>query len=236
MRRKAQRTRKIGLEMLESRAMLSVSATLIDGGETLFVKGDRGNNIIDLVSDDGSTIAVNGLEPISLEGVSLILINTGKGQDDVTLDLHGVTADVDLDTGKGEDVVFGSVDITGNLDVKTGNDKDTIDLVFAVTGNVSINAGAGHNDLGLENLIGSVSGNLDIQTGRGNDKIALGTEDDVLDIGGNLTLRASKGNDTVDLTNVTVHVNASMDGGPGNDTLNEKTFDVDGDELTVNFD
>ncbi len=163
-----------------------------------------------------------------------VVVNTGAGKDNVTVDQRadgtldvqingkkyeitlGPGQELGINTGAGDDVVKATSKVTVNMDVNggDGNDKITtgsgLDRVDGGAGNDIINTGAGRDD-----VFGN-SGNDTIDAGDGNDVVYGGDGNDILRGGkGNDYLEGGKGNDVLEGG----QDKDVLSGGLGNDTL-----------------
>jgi len=205
------------VETLEQRRMLSVSSSLSRGG-TLDVEGTRRSDTITLTktSDGHIDVSVNGVHAMySAKGVKRVLVNGGKGNDDVGISnaSGGIAAPRSVIGGAGDDTLVGgkgSDSIEGDagddsIDGREGNDTesggDGADTLDGGNGDDSLDGGIGddHED-----------------GGAGNDHLTGGDDNDSLDGGdGTDSVNGDNGNDDVDGGTGT----DSVAGGGGDDTF-----------------
>src|SRR5437773_1768396 len=162
-RHHASRTRQsLALEPMESRRLLSgvVTCTLTAG--SLLIKGDGGDNSIDVAGGPG-TLTVTGVGPTFVTfpntfpaGVTLTTTGTSANEEFVFIDTT-ITATVNITTGGGTDFVFvDSSTVLGSMAIATGDAADSVNLaqltgpVF-ITGNLTIDSGKGNDSINMGN-------------------------------------------------------------------------------------
>jgi hypothetical protein len=195
------------LELLELRQLLSATWT---------VNGTPGDDVI-LVSFDEPTsqisVSLNGTTSMRPAAkVKKLVINGGKGDDTITVDLGSQVLACVINGGAGTDTI---------------TCPDSGAVVHGNAGDDVINGGAG-----TDTLYGD-AGNDTINGGAGNDKIRGGAGDDTLNGGdGDDAIYGDAGNDTLDGG----AGNDKIDGGAGNDTLtggagDDKLYGGAGDDV-----
>jgi hypothetical protein len=176
--------RKLAVENLESRCLLTVVARLVDWPveNTLLIKGDEAGNAVEL-SGDGAEITVIGdgedLGPFADADVDLILVKSGEGNDTVNIEAGStLNADVVIRTGKGDDVVdlgplaAGAVDL---ILVRTGAGNDTVNAELGCTpdADVLIRTGAGDDSVNVSSLAEAAAELLSVRTSIGDDTVIV---------------------------------------------------------------
>lgn len=230
------RSRRLTLESLESRALLTAS---IDEAGLLTIVGTEKADVITLSPGpaDGS-VSLRGVAGVArgtvFTGVTGIQVSTLGGNDRVVVaanirDAGGALIGVVIDTGRGNDVVDGG---DGDDEIRTGDGNDVArgrggnDDISLGAGNDTGNGGAGDDTIRGEDGRDSVSGSTgddSLSGGTGNDSLAGDGDDDVLSgDSGSDSLSGGDGND-------------QLDGGEGRDRMrggrgNDDDFD-DADRL-----
>jgi Ca2+-binding RTX toxin-like protein len=220
-RRKASRQRPV--EVLEERALLSVSSLIINGELSIFSNADdsiavRTNPI------DGVTLQVieNGLPSSTLgsvpvTSVSSIRIQGGSGAN--TIDLSGVSSaqftnltSVYVSGGDDNDTILGTINLNDSIIGGDGND-----VIIVGAGATSIDGGDGND------TISAGAGNDTIEGGDGHDMITAGPGNDSVMAGdGQDTVNGNDGDDTIDAGDGDDLIN-----GNGGDDLINGGFGVD---------
>lgn len=214
-------------EILEQRVLLSnVTVTLKNGD--LLVKGDSGNNSIQIV--DASMHA--GQLGIRIQGVGGTTVNGessywstlyGSFPDDVKLIFSQggtntvlMVADVDDDLffkgGRGRDTFIYSGEVGDNLKVTTSNGIDGVALIDTEIGNEARFTTGGGDDkvVVIDSLIEQ---DIEANTGGGDDSVLLqGTS-----IREDVNMKTGSGNDFVAAEDTIVDVEFNLNLGSGND-------------------
>jgi hypothetical protein len=216
------------LECLEDRCCPSglVTATLGADG-TLLIKGDAGNNNIDVSGATAGIISVTGTNFTSVNGVkeadfnaasvARISIQLGDGNDGASVHDLSLPDKLTITDNKGNDFYFLSNDTlaTGSISVNTGDGFDNVIFgdYYAGTdvtaGSVSINTGAATDFVRVRD---SNIGALSILTGDGNDYLAINN-----DTVGTLSVDTGKNDDNIQMRTVAVSGAISVKAGDGND-------------------
>ena len=175
MARNQVQKRRLSVESLESRQLLTGNVALKVIGGNLFMTGDDANNSVTLAgtATPGKYI-VTGLASTKIDG---------KASETLT----GITASVIVNLNGGNDTLeITKLKIGGDLNVNMGSGNNKLDITTAgpvnslqnsVGGSVVVNSGSG-NDVVIETSL-SIGGSNVISTGGGLDKVELG--DDPLD-------------------------------------------------------
>ena len=205
-RRKASRQRPA--EVLEERALLSVSSLIING-ELSVLSDDADSIVVRTNPVDGVSLQVieNGTQSTTLGNVlvaDITSINIRGGSGANTIDLSGVTAadftgltSVSVTGGDGDDTITGTADFNDTIIAGDGNDTVTVGI-----GATFVDGGDGHD------TITAGDGDDTIEGGDGHDLIMAGA--------GNDSVRAGDGNDTVSGEDG----DDSIDAGDGDDLIN----------------
>lgn len=180
-----------GIERLENKELLACDVAFTDG--LLDIHCDGEDDLVNVFGDDDGTLSVNvgdGLIPVgSSEDLSELNIHSGPGADNVVL--TGVSADsVSVNTGPGDDrVTMGILDVGDDLDIKTGPGNDRVSFIFGanVGGSVDIKTGAGDDTVEVLPFFGglTVGDDVKIDGKSGNDtfigesNIAVGGDLDI---------------------------------------------------------
>ena len=135
-----------------------------DGNDVLVVNGSAGNDVIDIFDDGfGNVVVVVNDETFSVSNVEELVINTGDGDDIVTVgDLSGTSVSNDtisFSGGTGNDAFDGS--LSGKRIVALGGDGD--DTLIGS---------------GLDDDLSGGGGNDTLEGGLGNDTLQGGNDDD----------------------------------------------------------
>jgi len=151
------------LERLESRRLLSANVTASVANGELYLQGDYLSDsvVIDqagltstqlrVSSGDGLTTINGKTSPSVFSGVSSVVVNTGAGNDTVTIKNATISAGVQFSDPSGNQVLTLNNDtIAGNFSVTTdgGVNNILIEGGTTITGNVTVNAGAVFNSQG----------------------------------------------------------------------------------------
>lgn len=205
-RRRRRRNVAMGLESLETRALLSAATwVLSSNGLTLTVKGTNANESI-TVQDTGTgtvTIDCDGTTEdtgVAVAGLRSIRMKGSGGNDTLTVDASISTITAHLNGDAGDDTL---VSAAGGSRMKGGAGSDTytggsgrdIAIIDAADSAANIALGGGIDKLRLSEAM----------------TIALTDAMSVVNVGG------SPGNDTIDGSAVTNKLN--INGGDGNDNL-----------------
>jgi Ca2+-binding RTX toxin-like protein len=222
-RRKASRQRPA--EVLEERALLSVSSLMING-ELSVLSDDADSIVVRTNPVDGVSLQVieNGFQSTTLGNVlvaDITSINIRGGSGANTIDLSGVAAadftgltGVSITGGDGDDSITGTVDFNDTIIAGDGNDTITVGI-----GQTFVDGGDGHD------TITAGEGDDTIEGGDGHDLITTGAGNDLVRAGdGNDTVSGEDGDDTIDAGDGDdlINGNAGLDninGGFGNDML-----------------
>jgi Ca2+-binding RTX toxin-like protein len=196
-RRKASRQRPA--EVLEERALLSVSSLIING-ELSILSDDADSIVVRTNPVDGVSLQVieNGFQSTTLGNVAvadITSINIRGGSGANTIDLSGVAAadftgltGVSVTGGDGDDTITGTADFNDTIIAGDGNDTVTVGI-----GATSVDGGDGHD------TIVAGDGNDTIEGGDGHDLITAGAGNDSVRAGdGNDTVSGEDGDDTID--------------------------------------
>ena len=222
-RRKASRQRPA--EVLEERALLSVSSLIING-ELSILSDDADSIEVRTNPIDGASLQVieNGVQSTTLGNVQVadvtsINIRGGSGANNI--DLSGVAAadftnltSVSVTGGDGDDTILGTADFNDSIIAGDGNDTVTVGI-----GATFVDGGDGHD------TITAADGDDTIEGGDGHDMISAGIgNDSVLAGDGHDTVSGEDGDDTIDAGDGDdlINGNAGLDvinGGFGNDML-----------------
>ncbi|RKX37678.1 MAG: hypothetical protein DRP64_16830, partial [Verrucomicrobia bacterium] len=166
-----------------------------------------GDDDLDLDGDYYSDVEIRsngGEDTVYADDFMSAFVRLGDQGDEAVIGDHygsGIHGDVDLNSGKGKDVV--SVYNSGDLLAAMGGGGDTLNMY--VGGDATVKAGAGH-----DTVSGSVSGDLMLDLGNGRNYVDI-------DVGESLTnLTALEGNDTV---YADVYYGATIDVGEGNNYI-----------------
>ena len=222
-RRKTSRQRPA--EVLEERALLSVSSLIING-ELSVLSDDADSIMVRTNPVDGVSLQVieNGVQSTTLGNVAvadITSINIRGGSGANTIDLSGVVAadftgltGVSVTGGDGDDIITGTAEFNDTIIAGDGNDTITVgigatsvdggdghDTITAAAGDDTIEGGDGHD------LIMAGSGNDSVRAGDGHDTVSGEDGDDIIDAG-----------DGDDLINGNAGLD-NINGGFGNDIL-----------------
>lgn len=231
-------TPRVGVESMESRQLLSISALFIQETGELNIQLDSDDNVrvgssatgnvqIEVGVGTGSYASSDVLGVRPAADVRSIVILGGDNQN--VINLNGVTSSVftnlqaiEVDGANGNDSIVGSFDIADSL--SGGNGEDTI---TGQGGNDTLIGGDG------DDVISAGLGDDSIRSGDGNDAVTSDAGNDVIDAGnGDDTVSTGEGNDSVFAGNG----QDLLTGDTGDDTLNgdggtDTIFGNDGNDL-----
>lgn len=235
-RRLLRRSRRLAVESLETRALLT--ASIDEAGLLTVVGSERGDAITISPGPVDGSVSLRGVVGVPrgtvFTGVTGIQVSTLGGNDRVVIaanirDAGGALIGVVVDLGRGNDVIDGG---DGGDVIRAGDGNDIVrgrggaDDIWLGAGNDLGNGGAGddtiHGEDGRDSIAGS-TGDDALSGGTGNDALSGDGDDDSLSgDAGSDSLSGGDGND-------------QLDGGEGRDRLrggrgNDDDFD-DADRL-----
>lgn len=218
-------------ELLEARAVLSVSTLFVGGELSIIIDGSDSvvvrPNPADTTPTNGAPLQVlqNGVaattvSTVQVQDVQSIRIRGGGSAN--LIDLSAVQADtftslvsIRIDGGDGADTILGSADLNDTI---IGSDGD--DSITGGSGNNTINPGDGNDTVEAnagDDTIDAGDGNDLVTAGAGNDSVFAGDGDDIVSgEDGDDTINAGDGEDLVNGN----AGNDSINGDFGVDTLN----------------
>lgn len=178
------------------RAAGDVTVKLMDG--TISILGDGEDNVVTITGDaDTFTLTIDGdlTASCSLEGVISVVINTGGGNDTISVS-GSIPGNLLVSGGAGQDWVYlTSSTVLGDLFLEGGLDADAI-LVWSL----------------------ALAGSLDISTGHGADLIRFLSSSE---IGGSIQINTGVNSDSVEIFGaVSVAGDLLVNFGQGDDVLN----------------
>ncbi|RLS80040.1 MAG: hypothetical protein DWI03_00480 [Planctomycetota bacterium] len=206
------RSRRLALESLENRALLTAS---VDGTGLLTVVGtERADAIVISAGPTAGSVSLRGVAGVPrgtvFAGVTAIQVSTLGGGDRLTIganirDSGGNLIGVVADTGRGNDTFDGG---EGDDEVRAGDGNDIVrgrggaDEIWLGPGNDSANGGDGadtiHGDAGRDTIVGA-AGDDSLGGGADNDSLSGDGDDDSLSGGtGNDVLSGGFGDDQLD--------------------------------------
>jgi len=157
---------------------------------------------------------------------SSLAINTGIGNDEVSLYGTSFSSTVSINTGAGADVVtidqltgVANATFNNNLSITTGEDNDTVSISNTTTKKVSINTGDDDDTINLNTV--NAGGTLSIQAGAGADDLNLNAVTETQ--AGSNVLGLGTGADDVVIASSSFAGNVSIDLGTG--IVNTLTID-----------
>lgn len=197
-------SRRLFIEQLESREVPAGNVTGQMVGDALVVTGDQFDNYVQLRQDAAGIHLGEQL----YNGVNNVVIDTGSGEDFVSLVNLSLPGNLSIDTGAGWDAVSAHwLSVEGDVEIHTGANGLGTQGSGAFPGN-----SAEPVSLHLQN----VGGTLTIDTGPGDDVVNIDASNSgyVAPIG-NLIIDTGEGNDLVYLDSLEVRGTAWLDGGNG---------------------
>ncbi len=223
-------------ERLEERRCFNVDFGLADHGHTLEIEGDRSNDSIAIVQDNaGLHVTANGGRTQDFTGIEKIVVNSGAGDDAVS-----IRSLVDPNDRSLVDPNYRNLDIAVNL----GAGNDRFDGVFGLQAGLrlEVDGGAGNDTLNAQvigsygELVPAVAPNpieFHFLGGAGDDSfntLIAGSNEQlvpaVMPTSINMTQEGGAGADTFNNTirniNLNGHVRLNVDGGSGDDSVLEK--------------
>lgn len=200
-------------ERLEERVLLAVTFSMNPGAGLLVINGDAADDVIDINGSGVNTFEVNG---VPFGGFQEIRINSGGGDDTITINGVLLGKNLIINSGDGDDTVDISDINVKRLDVVTGNGDDTVLLggtsnMIHTTG--LFNLGAGDNSLDMANV--RFNSGVNVQSLVGDDTVTM----DNVSVGANLNLNLGGGTNSLDMSNQ-FGENVTYAGGAGSDTVN----------------
>jgi hypothetical protein len=204
MKIRSRTSRRLGLEFLEARQMLSATVTAMLSGGNLTLTGNKNDAYVEVHETAASTFLVTGLNGTKISfGASTGTSESVSGvTGSLTVNLPGSgsgTQSFELDTASGKpDTAIG-----GNLAISMGNAADTVLIQGPLTidGNTSISTGNGNSSIAA--FATGIGGGLTIATGSGNQTISVGKVEnlgsgyDVMVDGGSVSITTGAGNSCV---------------------------------------
>jgi len=164
-----------------------VTLNLGDGANRLEIEGATLTGKLTLTTGVGADVF-----ELRASAANVVTLNTGGGDDDVMFKAAVTSGAVTVSTGDGFDSVEtdlgpgGVANVLQNVSISTGNQDDSVELRHATIGKLTVNAGAGNDDIRLEDDV--VQGSLSVDAGLGDDEVFL---DDVQQTGGGSNLLAT---------------------------------------------
>ncbi len=223
------RRKRVGIEALETRTLLSgnVTATLVDGN--LFLTGDTANNSLKITVTDGNLV-VTGTDTTTINGSAnsftlasaatvfggSVFASLGQGDDGLQIDnnaeIDGGVVITDLQgTTK---VGINQATVGGSVVLNTAAGADILSLDDAtVEGSVVFNASSGNNLLSIANS--TIAGNVVFNGERGEDDVVI----EASTINGNTLIDTGDFRDRIAVTNTTLNGNLLLLTGRHNDSV-----------------
>ncbi|WP_425395450.1 beta strand repeat-containing protein [Aeoliella sp.] len=180
----------LGVEKLESRTLLAVTATFSSAGGLLQVVGDALDNNIEvsraangqILVNDGA-VAISGGVP-TVSNTTVMLISGLDGNDSIVLnEAQGALPEATILGGNGNDTLIGGAGddtILGGADNDFIRGRDGEDRLFGGSGNDTI-----LGDRGNDNVQGQSDVDLMIwNNGDGSDTLEGGSENDIVQVNG----------------------------------------------------
>jgi hypothetical protein len=224
---------RLQLETLEGRDCPSATLSLLNGGQTLVIKGDAGNDSISIVQNDANDtlivsmtgmvtgeqngMAKRGKQVFKSSQITQIVIDTGAGNDTVSYELG---ANANFRFGKIFNINLGSGDDV--LQFETGNQ------VMAAMGSIASVSGSSDTstsprvtsaNLAVESFL-----KLTVDAGSGNDQVTINLSELRKRANVAVSAQLGDGDDTFSLVSAgpirsgsTLRVD--VDGGTGNDSI-----------------
>ena len=247
--RAGRRTRRepadaVAAEVCEPRVLLSAVTAGVGGGD-LSIRGDEGNDAFTVTNLGGGRYRIEGAAGTTVNGRAAVVvagvrdditIDTGGGNDSVTVRNADITGDLRISAGRGNDVVavinarvgddfdaqLGSGDnilqiagltVRDDFHAKGGDGRDRFELaVISVADEMGVDVEDGVNSVVVDRLFAD---DLRIEGGDGQDDMRL-TNARVAD---DLRIKLDDGNDTLALASVAVGDELELDGGDGFDRV-----------------
>ncbi|MBN1910986.1 MAG: hypothetical protein JW818_14670 [Pirellulales bacterium] len=217
----------------------NVTVEVVNGN--LVITGDEANNLVRVYRDENGNYVVDGRLMFHTCGTSsaqtrFLTPNLINSQDEPVV-FTGVTGDVIISTGDGDDEITVEGQIDGNLIIDTGDGNDIVTLWnVSTTGDLTVDTGSGDDRLTSSALlpVGGIDYVPPIEAYRridGDVTIKIGDGDDQVSVShmvhaGDLKILLDGGNDKLSLVDVHVTGTARLDGGSGTNTANLNLFDV----------
>ena len=213
------------VEELEARTLMAGNVTAIMSGGNLTLSGDTLGNEIQAYQTAPGTYRIVGNPGTTVNGASAFTAS-------------GVTGDVKINMGAGDDFVQLMMVVPGNLNIDMGSGNDFLSLggffelppgaqslpyAVDVKGGLTVNSQAGNDVLNI--FDSRVAGATSLVTGSENDRVTLLNTRFL----NTLDLDTGSGDDSVDIGNISVTGKANLQTGSGNDavTLKDSAFSSD---------
>ena len=198
--------RRLVLEPLERRMLLSGNVTVFVSGVDLIIQGDAGDNSVSVTQD-----SLEFADQFQVTGLDGTTINNG-------VDPHifqGVFGDVQFAMGDGDDSVQveGSV-VAGDLLCDGGDGDNTLSVdPSAVLGDLVVINGQGFDRTTLQDVV--VGGSVLVRNGDGGSLVTFVSVSGTTTVDGDLVIRNGDGVDAQDLSDFEVDGNVIIDNGDG---------------------
>lgn len=205
MRRRRVSTATRGGERLECRTLLVGNVTAQLAGSTVFVRGDGGDNSVELLLEEGNVI-LRGQEGTTVNGATT----------DFVLGNGSLTADLRVSLGEGNDTfVVNGVTISRNalLDGGSGNDQLVVAGMTNIGQRLTIRGQRGNDVINLQDSF--VGGNVRLLAHSGNDMVTVATTQ----IGRNLVINGGDGSDDIVVDGSRVGRDTRITGWGGHDDI-----------------
>lgn len=238
------RARRHRFESLENRNLLAGDITVQLVGGSLIIRGDDSANAFTVqpgatansfvvTGETGGTGAATQVRLIGADGTP------GAPAPGDTLTVENVRGGLILLAGQGDDEV-GLAGLSGGLNLlDTGAGDDTLSITDSSATITQVRQGSGNDTLNVNNLNGigldiisgpgddaiaiaesALLGTLRISTGGGEDNVALGDNDDLVDMSvGALRVFLGNGADTMSIDELDAPAGVYINGGGGADDL-----------------
>lgn len=235
-RKQSRKQRFLGVESLETRAVMDGNLAAALSGGTLTITGDNAANVATLSSTASGDLVLTGAEttingqtaPVTFSGVKNVVVRLNGGDDVFTI-ANGtevvptaefnvspatIKANVSVRGGEGNDSLTVVADMTGGLNLEGNNGDDSISIQDSyLAQNVTLDGGAGIDNLAVSASL--LDRSLRLEGGMGSDTLSLdGTE-----VGRDVVFSGSGGDDMISMTNDSTARHLQMWGGSGNDTI-----------------
>ncbi len=230
-------SRKLSMESLEERAILSADLTVELQGKDkdLAITGGTGDYCVDLAATDKGVLVSSCSPGTTINGREK-LVNFKRLRDDIVFRLTDATSEVrfrnlavpdDIEVqlrgpaASSIDLLFENIRVTDEVNIYTANADSLVAMIGSlIVDDIGIFTGDGDDEILLDGII--AEDDLDIETGSGTNLVTLAR----LVVLENLNLGAGPGNDRLVFTEVTVGNDLNISTGDGHDTVVFTLLDV----------
>ncbi|MFK7766587.1 MAG: fasciclin domain-containing protein [Mariniblastus sp.] len=214
-------------EKFEERRMLAGDVVAFEHGGSLFIRGDRADNQVEVMAMENGDVVVSGQAGTTINGgeqfvlsgrngaVGGLRTNMGHGDDSILFEGLQVNGRVATYGGQGDDAIgFYQTNVAHDLFVNSSRGDDTVSLdTVEVMGRLIAFTNAGDDVIGID--ASEINGQTLIVTGSGNDDVAVQNSSH----DGSVLVFTSSGNDFVGTNGLTAGSLVGVFAGSGSDDV-----------------